>query len=375
MKTQNRYNIIFYVLLSMASVVGMAQDADESDAKTIQFSLVYPIGTNGQQSHRVANDISLNLIAGYNGAVNSVEVGGIYNITRKYVRGLQLSGFGNAVGGEVRGVQLAGFINTNKGFTQGAQLAGFVNLSGGHVSGAELAGFFNLAESNKGLQIAGFGNLNKAIQGVQSAGFINISGDVKGAQLAGFINIAKQLRGVQVGFINISDSVGSGAQVGLINIARKNGFISLGLETDEAMPYRLAFRSGMDYFYTVLTVGVDASDDYWSWGAGLGSRLFLSQKRTVFINPEVRWEQISDGKIDYDDFSHLTKLNMNVGYHFHPNFYLTAGPSLNFYVTNDLDQNGNPKVDLSSHQTYDKLNGGNRYQLWFGYNVGLGFKF
>jgi len=354
MKTQNHYNFIFSGLFFLTTVVGFAQDAS-----TFQLSLIYPISTNGKDSKDITHDFSLNLIAGYTEGINSLEIGGFYNLTKNHVRGVQIAGFGNTVRGDIDGVQVAGFINTGRANVAGTQVAGFSNLSG----------------INKGFQIAGFNNHSNGSSGAQVAGFINTSGDVKGAQVAGFINIAKDLKGAQIGVINIADSVASGAQVGLINIAKKNGFISLGLESNDVMPYYLAFRSGMDYFYTVLIAGIHPEDEYWSLGAGLGSRLFITNKKNVFVNPEARWEVINSGNISNDDFSYLTKLNLNLGYDFQQHFYLTAGPSLNYYVTDDLDENGQPSIELSSNHSVNRLHNNHRHQLWIGYNVGLGFKF
>lgn len=355
MQTQNRYNFILSGLLFLTTVVGNAQE----EKKTFQLSLVYPVSTNGHQSKEIEYDYSLNLFAGYTGGVSALEIGGFYNVTGGHVNGVQVAGFGNTVIGDIDGVQLGGFSNTGKG----------------NVKGTQIAGFSNVSSTNRGVQVAGFNNHNSRTEGVQIAGFINTSGDVKGSQVAGFVNVAKKVSGTQIGVINIADSIASGTQVGLINISKKNGFISLGLESDDVMPYRLVFRSGMDYFYTVLVAGIHPEDDYWSLGAGLGSRMFLTNQRKVFVNPEARWENISNGSIGNDDFSHLTKLNLNFGYHFQENFYIAAGPSVNYYVTDDLNENGLPSIELSDSQTINRLNNNTRHQLWIGYNLGLGFKF
>ena len=373
MKTQNRFYFTFYVLMLFASSTALAQEAAATKTRTAQVSFVHPIGSNGLQAGDISNRFSLNLIAGYSGGVKSFELGGIYNVTNGNVKGVQISGFGNATGGEVDGLQLAGFINTNREDVKGTQIAGFLNLVADPVRGVQVAGFSNLTEYNRGFQLAGFNNHNKGTDGVQVAGFINTSGDVKGAQVAGFINKTGDLRGAQVGIINIADSVASGSQIGLVNISRKNGFISIGMESDDVMPYRVTFRSGRDYFYTVLTVGGKV-DDYWSYGAGFGSRLFLSKNKTTFINPEARWSSIQKGKVQSSLNNHLVKLNMNLGYQVNQHLFLTAGPSVNFYFTNELDEFGNPVIDLANRPSVDELNSGRRYQVWMGYTIGIGFK-
>lgn len=391
MKTQKLSQLVYAALFLLVGFGGSAQETSELSSKKFQVSLVYPVGSNGQKSHQVSNTFSLNMIAGYNGSVRAFELGGVYNIISGNVKGTQISGFGNTVGGNASGFQLAGFMNTSKGSLQGAQIAGFTNPVANDITGFQLAGFLNATKGSVvGTQIAGFLNITaQDVQGVQLAGFSNMTGgssrtqvsgflnktdSLSGAQVSGFLNIANQVKGVQFGVINLADSVKKGTQIGLVNLS-ENGFISLGLDTDDNIPYQVAFRSGMDHFYTVIFAGVHADEDFWAAGAGFGSRIFISPKRSFFINPELKWAQIIDGKVKYDKFSHLTKVNVNLGYQFNNNFFITGGPSSNFYVTNYLDETGQPVIDLSENLTIDDRNGAYKHQFWIGYSVGMGFKF
>ncbi len=388
MKTQNFYYAFFCAAFLFAASKGIAQEALENDSKTFQFTFIYPTSTNGEYSSQVDNKYSLNLLAGYNGGVNAFELGGIYNVVRRNVEGVQLSGFGNTVGGHVRGFQLGGFLNTNKGYVQGAQVAGFLNLVSDSVSGFQFGGFSNITKSVRGFQLAGFSNVTGSSRGFQFAGFnnhsqdkegaqiaglINTSGDMEGFQFAGFINKAKKVDGVQFSIINLADSVASGTQLGLVNISKKNGFISGAIETDDVIPYRIAFRSGQDHFYTVLTAGIKP-DDYWSFGAGFGSRLFLSQQRAFYLNPELRWHSIQEDKIEDGLENHLVRLNLNLGRQLNEHFYITGGPSINYYFTDNLDSFGRPVIDLVSNPTVDRQRSDNRHQVWIGYTVAIGFQ-
>lgn len=398
MKTQKHYSIYWFLFL-LVSFAGSAQESTYS--KTYQFSFVPPVASNGPLSGETSNKISLNLLAGYAHGVEAFEFGGLYNIVKTDVKGVQISGFGNAVGGEVHGFQLAGFLNTNKGYVEGAQLGGFVNRTGDKmkgfqiagflntnkgyvegaqvagfanvtrdkVKGAQLAGFSNIATATKGWQIAGFNNHTKEVKGAQLAGFVNTTGTLNGLQVAGFANVAKGVKGVQLGLVNVADSVESGVQVGLVNVS-KNGFMSPGVETDDVVPLRLVFRSGRDEFYTVLSVGANESE-YWSYGAGFGSRLFLSNARKLFVNPELRYHQINKGESVAEN--HLVKLNVNLGYQLFKHLYITSGPTINFYSTKQLDQNGRPLIDIANNPSHDSQSGKNRYQVWVGYSIGIGF--
>ncbi len=370
MKTQN---VFFYVMFLATTYFGRAQEAKDNHVQDFQFSLLPPIGSNGQQSSQITNKFSLNLLAGHVGGVEVLEIGGVYNIVRNDVRSIQISGFGNQVDGEVHAVQMAGFSNINKGYTTGFQSAGFLNLISDSVRGFQMAGFTNITKKVSGFQIAGFNNLTSHVNGVQIAGFINTSGDIDGFQAAGFINKAKKVKGVQFSVINVADSVESGTPIGLVNVVRKNGFISFGLESDDVAPMQFAFRSGLDKFYTVLSIGTQP-EDHWTYGAGFGSRIFLSETKVAFINPEFRWSSVHRNNLKGDENNHLVMFNLNAGYHFSDHWFVTAGPSLNFYTTNQLDASGKPKIDLAANPFMDNRTNQRRNQMWFGYSLGIGFK-
>ena len=388
MKTQIVSKLIIAVLFLGTSFSVSSQDNSGKDSKKFQVSFVYPVGSNGQNSGQISNDFSFNVLAGYTGGVERFELGGIYNLVDGRVKGAQISGFGNAVRGDVNGFQLAGFLNTNKGMMEGVQIAGFSNLvlddvegiqiagflntTRGSTDGLQLAGFLNIATFySRGLQLAGFSNISGGTHGAQISGFVNRTGDLEGVQLAGFANRAKEVKGVQVGIVNIADSVSNGTQVGLVNISR-NGILSPGLESDDVIPFGFAFRSGQEHFYTILSVGFK-QDEYWALGAGVGSRLFFSDKSSAFLNPELRWQNLHKGKIRDMQNNNLVRLNFNFGYELSKHLYLTAGPSVNFFHTSNLDDNGHPRINLVNNPTLNERSSGNSYQLWIGYNIGIGF--
>ncbi len=349
-----------------------AQNVNFVDTRPFQLSLVPSIGTNRGLSGQVKNRFSLNLMAGYAYGVRGVEIGGIYNIDREEVRGIQFGGFGNTVGGEVHGLQAGGFINTTKDYVNGAQIAGFINVASDSVNGFQMGGFTNVTKEMRGLQIAGFNNHTRSMKGSQWAGFINTTKRMDGLQIAGFMNVAKEVRGVQFSLVNITDSVASGVQLGFVNISKKNGFISPALESDDVVPYRLSFRSGLDRFYSVLSAGI-RGDEYWSYGVGFGSRLFLFNSPAFFINPELRWFNLSEGRGREDENNYLFRFNFNLGYQVFKRLSITTGPSLNFYSTNHLDESGMPVIDIASSPILDRSSGSSRHQLWIGYTVGIGF--
>lgn len=208
-----------------------------------QISFLPRISSNQNLSGIVSNTVSVNVLAGFNGAVEGFEIGGFANITKQYVNGFQAAGFGNVVGGSVSGLQVGGFFNWTIGSVNGwqiggfqnyvasdlngLQLAGFLNILNGKMNGVQTAGFLNYsAQSVEGIQLAGFGNICKSdISLAQVSGFFNIGQHVGGIQLAGFANFAsKGVDGIQVaGFANISDSSVGGVQLaGFANFNAEN---------------------------------------------------------------------------------------------------------------------------------------------------------
>ena len=349
-----------------------ARNVNFVDTRMFQFSVVPAVGTNRKLSSQIKNKISFNMLAGYSYGVSGVEIGGIYNVNRAEVRGVQFGGFGNTVGGEVHGLQMAGFVNTSKDYVKGAQGAGFVNVASDSVNGFQMAGFTNLTREMRGVQIAGFNNHTKRMNGYQLSGFINTTGEMKGVQMTGFINMAKEVKGLQFSVINIADTVTAGVPFGLLNIVKKNGFISPAIESDGVVPYRFAFRSGIDKFYTVLSAGIDP-DKHWTFGAGFGSRLFPLKEKKFFLNPELRWINVSDESFSGNQNNTILKFNFNLGYQVFKHLSITAGPTLNYYYTNELDNVGQPVIDLARNPRTDELRGDFRHQLWIGYSIGIGF--
>jgi len=93
-----------------------------------QVSFLPFLGTNLKMSGMVENKVSLNILGGYNGATNGLEIGGLFNITRYHAKGFQVAGLGNVAGTETEGFQLAGIFNTNLGTVKGLQISGINNL-------------------------------------------------------------------------------------------------------------------------------------------------------------------------------------------------------------------------------------------------------
>lgn len=392
------------------------------EKRPAQVSFLPYLGSNAKVSGTVTNNFSLNLIAGFTGAVNGVEIGGVLNITRRHVNGMQLGGFGNITGDNMRGVQLAGFFNMNPGNVLGLQIAGFTNMVRDTVSGVQIAGFLNTGKGivhglqiagfsnfvwgqSMGVQIAGFNNfLRDGMAGLQLAGFNNLSmEDAKGVQIAGFLNIAKKdlnvaqvagfgnytagtnrgiqlagafnfadtLKGIQLGLINVSDT-SSGFSFGLIQHVRK-GYRSISLSGNDVLPVNLTYRSGIDAFYNIYTIGANPVSGYpWGVGLGFGSRHSIGSRLGLAL--ELTSRQINEFELWDKQLNLLNSFDLMLQYRFYKNMCLTAGPVLQVHVSSLKDEETGAFISsIADKPFYEYTSEPTRVQAWVGWHVGLQF--
>lgn len=402
--------IIFALLLTLGLTSVKAQEA-ASDSITLihrpgQFSFVPPLSTNGWESARVVNNVSVNLLMGYQGGLDGVEVAGFANVIRYDMNGAQFAGFGNTVLGTTHGAQfsgfynmnrrylfgaqfagfanvvtdsadafqVAGFVNYNRGKTKGTQVAGFANLVTDSVQGAQIAGFANSSTGSvQGTQIAGFSNIATGnMQGLQVAGFSNVaSGDLKGAQVSGFVNVAKKVNGLQVGFINIADTIDEGLAVGFLSIS-KNGYYAIEVEANET-EYALAnFKIGTEKFYNTFSVGLRPHDDkmHWAYGYGVGTLTPLSEK--VHMALDLQSIQLVENNFRDWGLELHNRLKVTAGYAISDRVSLTAGPSFNILISDEEDENGNiVGSDLAPWALTNETYRNNNVKTYIGFNAGL----
>lgn len=346
----------------------------DTTTSSFQFSLVPFVGTNGTFSGNVVNDYSFNLLGGYSAGTHQLELGGLFNINRGDMQGVQMAGLFNQVGGKVDGVQLAGLFNSNMDSVNAVQLAGLANITTGPVDGVQIAGIANFSPKKvEGVQLAGVMNFTaEDLYGSQVAGVLNFAvNNVKGSQ-SGLLNYAKKVDGFQLGLINFSDSI-SGIPVGFLSFV-KSGYHTAEISVNEVMPLNLAFRTGKREFYNIFFAGIrPAWDDQvtWSFGYGLGTSPRLGKKSS--LNIEVSSEQLSRGSVE--------ALNLINRFYIGGEFQATkglaifAGPTLNFRVY-DTSFSSHPdlftftKTSIHSERYHPENLGS---QLWWGFRAGFRF--
>jgi len=341
--------------------------------RPFQLSITPGLSTHGSMSPQVINNFSLNIFGGYNGGVNGVELGGLFNIDKKDVKYFQAGGIFNIVGGSVQGVQLGGISNTVLGDSvQGFQVAGINNHVVGKFSGFQLGGIYNhVADSMSGLQVGGVGNFaRRKVSGTQIAGVANFANKgIRGAQIAGVINYAKKLNGFQFGLINIADS-SDGYSIGLLNFV-VNGYHKLSISTDEYINLNASLKTGTKKLYSILHAGMnwgDSDEKIYAFGYGLGTELRLN--KTFSVNPEVASQYVYLGSWDYLNL--LSKFRLNLSVNLGKYVSLFGGPVFNVYYSQQ-------PVSIPGYKTptppsgYSSFKFSNQVTGWIGWNAGINF--
>ncbi len=371
------------------------QNIHDTLYRDIQISFLPFVGSNGRLSGNVINDYSINIFGGYSLGTRQIELGFFFNTDRGDVSFLQIAGFGNLVGGNVYGIQAAGFFNVNQGETKAIQWAGFANTNLGEARGVQIAGFANTnIKSADGVLVAGFANFaNGKSQGVQVAGFSNVQvGDYTGPQIAGFSNIAtknihgsqlsiffnyaRKVRGTQIGLFNYADTLG-GVPIGLLSFVN-HGYHKIEIAADEIFYTNLAFRTGVQRFYSMLHVGLKpesttgTNETVWSFGYGLGTAPRLT--RWLDLNIDLTADHVNKGSFT-NELSLLNKLYVGFDMKLTKKMSVTLGATLNGYLTKNtyadypvLFTDFTPRIINESNYSNDV-----NLKMWWGGKIGLRF--
>lgn len=419
--TMKKINLLMIALILGAGMSLKAQEefkeADREDSteeaqqtseiiRPLHISLITPLSTNGMQSGEITNIFSLNMIAGYSGGLMGLELGGFSNVIKGETRGVQLAGFSNTGMGDIVGMQGAGFANVGLGKASGLQLAGFSNVvkdelrgmqgSGfhnnaadiplgaqfagfsnvalGNVNGVQVAGFMNVAkDSLQGAQFAGFSNAAEAMpMGAQFAGFANVTkGDIHGAQVAGFMNRARKVNGAQIAPFNFADSIESGVSIGVLSFV-KHGYRALEISANETFYGNVSFKTGVEKFYNILTIGASArkNEIIWAWGYGLGTTMPVTEKMKV--NIEAVSYHVNEDVWFTSRLNSLNKLNATVEYEVGDFLTVYGGPTWNVHVSQEYYVEGVPTTSsLVGWNTFDRTKNAVNVKMYPGFTVGI----
>ncbi|WP_018126474.1 hypothetical protein [Balneola vulgaris] len=235
--------LLAFLLVSSNQLVAQSYNSDLEYRKW-RITLFPPLSTNGVAAKNYTAKYSINIIGGYHGGLNGLEIGTLFNYNKHYASGFQIVGGVNATGGPMEGVNIAGLLNQASSNISGIQIAGLANISGSGIEGIQVAGGVNASNADiSGLQAAGIGNISgDDIEGLQGASAFNISrgnlsgaqgtlganialGDVEGLQISGVLNFAQDdISGLQItggGNIGMEDLEGLMIS-SLFNVAKED---------------------------------------------------------------------------------------------------------------------------------------------------------
>lgn len=207
----------------------VSQNLNVYNRKSFQVSFLPFIGTNLLTKGSRTNNLSFNILAGYSQSLNGAEFGGIANINKNSVEGVQLAGITNITGGSTNAAQFAGILNINTDNVSGVQFAGIGNTVIGSVNGVQMGGIFNLNYAKNGTLPDSIKSLSKQ---VQIAGIVNYTNtNTEALQIGGITNIGRaQFKGMQISSIlnSVTGRVDGMQLSGLANINHANDTLKSG---------------------------------------------------------------------------------------------------------------------------------------------------
>jgi hypothetical protein len=305
-------------------------------ALPFQVSLTPGLSTHGRLSSQIINKVSINIYGGYTAGVNGVELGGLFNISKKDSRYLQMATTFNAVGGNCTGVQMAGMYN-------------------------------QIWESLNGVQVSGLaGVVKRNVKGGQFSVMGNITGgDMKGVQLATFFNYAGHLKGVQIGMINVADS-SSGYSIGFLNIVKK-GHGAISVYANELVPFNIGWTSGNRKLYNILTVGASLNNGHkaYTYGFGFGREFVLHDQ--LKLNTEITHQNVYLG--DWKNRPVVYRFQTGLNIKLSDRLSITAGPSFSMFHSRQKDFKAGYQSFAEKGFFHFKVN--NHTQAWMGWQGGL----
>ncbi|WP_439580900.1 STN and carboxypeptidase regulatory-like domain-containing protein [Dyadobacter bucti] len=315
--------------------------------RPFQASVLPFLGTNHQLSGNIINDYSVNLIAGYSLGVRKMEVGSILNVVRGNVTGFQLAGISNIVGNNVDGFQYANFLNLTLGNFNGFQGTNLINYTGRNF---------------RGFQVAGAGNVVVEV--------------LEGYQLAAGYNYAHTVRsGHQIAAVNFADSSAT-VPFGLFSFVRRNGYRRYEFSTDEFNYFSTSFKTGVDRFYNIFTLGFNALQPdkplgSLGYGFGTGQNLGRGWMANADLTASVVFPK--DDPLENIGYG-LFRFSLGIEKKLGRGLAVFAGPSLNL-----LSGNQSGVINAEKTKWFDPIwlgetpNVSKKSYGWVGFQLGIRF--
>ncbi len=303
--------------------------------------------------------------------VNLFQVGGISNYSQN-TNGFQVAGIINS-SNDVKGFQIAGIANHGKNVS-GFQIASTINVARDSVGGFQFSGIANYAHRHSGYQIAGIINVGRNAPKSQVAGLVNVAWKgVKGIQFSGILNYTKTMSGSQIGFINISDTI-TGVPIGWLSFVNK-GYRDLSLSVNEMLLTSLTFRTGINKFYNIFSIGSQftSTSPVRIAGYGIGTRSNQSQK--IRVSLEAIQQVLFEKNENDHGTSHLSSVNLNFHFLHAHRFSFTVGPSFNLLFSDWRDQETDLFLsEAAPYSLFSSTSKKFKTVFWPGINLGIRFQ-
>ncbi|MFZ1610928.1 MAG: hypothetical protein WAT52_07660 [Chitinophagales bacterium] len=349
------------------------QTTDTLIHRAVQVSFITPLSTNGYDGTDFVHKFSFNILQGYSGALNGIEIGGLVNMDKQYVHGFQLAGLSNLTQGDIKGCQISGIYNHGNSM-QGFQLAGLINSTRKSGTGFQTAGILNLTGNTfNGFQLAGISNITMGaadtISNWQLSGILNISNKHNGGQL-GLINLSKKIDGVQIGLLNFSDTL-NGVAIGLISYSN-NGILETEIFNSELFTMSAGIRIGTKHIFNTIAFGISPFNNstLYGFGFGIGGRIPFNPSVILDIDA-IAWTPFENTiEFSRNNFRIYNQLRLLPAYTFIASgFSVFAGPVFNVEVYEN-DYTPITKNDITTYYGSDY-----NTALSIGYTAGVRYNF
>lgn len=328
------------------------------------------------------NNFSLNLLIGRAHNLDGVELSWLAGIRTGHVDGVQFAMGYNHSQGRMRGVQSSSGLNmvdvtsagvqsgclnwAEKGF-RGVQGGGLGNITKEDIKGVQGAGVFNWAGEVSGVQGAGVVNIADRIHGVQ-ASVVNVATDDTHGLQAGVVNVTGgKVHGLQAGVVNVMNRGGIG--LGVVNVVR-DGRSSFTVAGGDLALAALEFKHGGDYWHTIYRAGTggDGKGTY-DFGMGFGGHFPIFDR--FYLDTDLLSHYVKDSVLGFSkQHRTLAEARLLAGVKLLPWLSLNAGVSFNVLV-----QEGNENLDryarFTSWSLHDGGKTGNSVMAWPGFMAGI----